>query len=130
MKLTQIMMLAIVGFVAIMQFETTNAIQLTQKVAEPMESCQNYNLVEKKKKRRSNDDDDSQLNPQNGANIKDMLKVDNEVKKQLDNLEMNPLLREIIANSNSIDIAKDVKNPQKDTAGAVAAAVEASGNKL
>ena len=59
-----------------------------------------------------------------------MLKVDNEVKKQLDNLEMNPLLREIIANSNSIDIAKDVKNPQKDTAGAVAAAVEAAGNKL
>ena len=39
-----------------------------------------------------------------------MESIDNEVQEQLETVEMNPFLQAIIANSNSIDLAKDLQD--------------------
>ncbi len=119
MKTTQIIMFALVGIVSIMQFETTNAIQLTQRTAGPLEDSQNFNLIEKsrKHKRSKKDDDDDEDEdlplPDNGANSQEMDKIDKEIKKQ-EKLNINPLLREIIANANKIDLQADFENKKKE----------------
>jgi hypothetical protein len=101
-----------------MHFETTQAIQLTQKTAEPLEDCQCYtNLAERSSHKRNKKDDDEEedevppLGP-NGANSAEMKKVEKEIKKQ-GRLDINPLLREIIENANSINLEKDLKNEKK-----------------
>ena len=45
-----------------------------------------------------------------------MESIDSEVQEQLETVEMNPFLQAIIANSNSIDLAKDLqdKKAEKD----------------
>ena len=117
MKTTQIIMFALVGIVSIMQFETTNAIQLTQRTAGPLEDCQNFNLIEKSRKHKrskKDDDDDEDLPlPDNGANSQEMEKIDKEIKKQ-EKLDINPLLREIISNANKIDLQADFENKKKE----------------
>lgn len=119
MKTTQFIMFTLVGLVSFMHFETTQAIQLTQKTAEPLEDCQCYtNLAERSSRRRNkNDDDDEEeeevpLGP-NGANSAEMKKTEKEIKKQ-GKLDINPLLREIIENANSIDLEKDLKEKKKE----------------
>ena len=42
-----------------------------------------------------------------------MKKVEKEIKKQ-GKLDINPLLREIIENANSIDLEKDLKEKKKE----------------
>lgn len=39
-----------------------------------------------------------------------MQSIDSEVKEQLNTLDINPFLQEIIANSNKIDLAQDLKD--------------------
>ena len=41
-----------------------------------------------------------------------MESIDSEVQEQLETVEMNPFLQAIIANSNSIDLAKDLQDKQ------------------
>ena len=79
-------------------------------------------LVEKsrkhksKKNKRDQDESDveedetpSPLN-ENGGNTREMESIESEVIEQLETVKMNPFLQAIVANSNNIDLAKDLKN--------------------
>lgn len=47
---------------------------------------------------------------ENGGNTREMESIESEVIEQLETVNMNPFLQAIVANSNNIDLAKDLKN--------------------
>ncbi len=55
------------------------------------------------------DETPSPLN-ENGGNTREMESIQSEVIEQLETVKMNPFLQAIVANSNNIDLAKDLKN--------------------
>ncbi len=132
MKTTSIILIAIIGFVCLIQ--TTNAVQLQQRSVQDLEVAQKVNLAEKssrkhkskKQKREEEYDESDEYNGpnnyeedespavllDNGGNTREMQAIESEVTEQLKEVEMNPFLQAIIANSNKIDLAKDLKDKE------------------
>lgn len=127
MKTISIILIAIVGLVCFVQ--TTNAVQLQQRSVQDLEVAQKINLAEKssrkhkskKNKKEEFEESDEYDGPhmdeeetpapltENGGNTREMEAIENEVTEQLEAVDMNPFLQAIIANSNNIDLAKDLK---------------------